>query len=583
SVALALDGSGAPVVGWVEAGVAEVARWNGGAWAQLASPGPAGALALAGGSPVVAARFGAEADVSELAPDDSWQAIGAVALPAAVVGEPQLAADRDRVALAWIDAGDQLRTARYRDGAWSALVPLPLGAPASGFDRVSVAARGDAIAVAWDQWAGSFAVLAASATGDATALAQLGRPLDVALDDDAVAPAIALDASGAPIVAWTELSGTAQRGAIARWNGSAWAIVGGPSWLADPSAAPSRAALALGPGDAPVVATSQRAAIVVARFNGPAVAGDGIARRASLAGCAIDPSAPPAWLSQTGCFAIATPGRPTPHPGLVPYGIGVELWSDGAKKRRWLGVPDGQAMTVSATGAWTPPLGGFVVKEFAIDTTPGDPSTRRAIETRFLVRDAAGYHGVSYRWTLDGMDATLQPDAEQTFDWPMDDGSVHPHFYPSRSDCLECHNPTYGPLLGPRAPQLAGWFDYGGVIADQPSTLADLGVGPAQTAAPFASPEDPSQPVELRVRGYMAANCAHCHNPSDVAIHDLRYATPLAQTNLCPDIVPGDPAASKVYQLVSSRPGMPPLGTLAIDPLAVGLLGGWISSMTSCP
>ena len=85
------------------------------------------------------------------------------------------------------------------------------------------------------------------------------------------------------------------------------------------------------------------------------------------------------------------------------------------------------------------------------------------------------------------------------------------------------------------------------------------------------------------MRGYMAANCAHCHNPSDVAIHDLRYDTPLAATNLCPDIVPGDAAASKVYQLVSSRPGMPPLGTLAVDPLAVEILGNWINGMTTCP
>jgi hypothetical protein len=241
-------------------------------------------------------------------------------------------------------------------------------------------------------------------------------------------------------------------------------------------------------------------------------------------------------------------------------------------------------MTTSSTGAWTPPTGSFVVKEFAIETTPGDPTTRHAMETRFLVDDPqAGWSGFSYRWLPDGSDATLQPDAEQTYGWPMDDGSVHEHFYPSRSDCVECHQGTYGPLLGVRAPQLARWFDYSGTIADQLGTLSSLGIAPVASASPFASPDDPSQTVELRMRGYMAANCAHCHNPNDVAIHDLRYTTPLSQTNLCPDIVPGDPSDSKVYQLVSSRPGMPPLGTLDIDPLAVSLLGEWITSMTSCP
>jgi len=48
-------------------------------------------------------------------------------------------------------------------------------------------------------------------------------------------------------------------------------------------------------------------------------------------------------------------------------------------------------------------------------------------------------------------------------------------------------------------------------------------------------------------------------------------------------IVPGDPAHSVVFQKVSSRPGMPPLGTALVDPLAVSLIRDWISAMTSCP
>jgi hypothetical protein len=48
-------------------------------------------------------------------------------------------------------------------------------------------------------------------------------------------------------------------------------------------------------------------------------------------------------------------------------------------------------------------------------------------------------------------------------------------------------------------------------------------------------------------------------------------------------IVPGDPANSRVHQLVSMRPGMPALGSLVVDPLAVSLVGSWISQMTSCP
>jgi hypothetical protein len=590
SIGLALDTTGAPIVAWIDGGIAHVARWDGAAWSEYASPGNGIAVAIAsppgGGAPVVAV-FGDQACVLALN-GSSWQPLGtsmSLGQPDAVLGEPQLAvASASLVALEWIDTNNVLRVMRWNGSAWTALEPLGLGAPPAGFDRASVAARGSTIAIVWDQYGGSFTVLAAEVSGSATQWTRLGHALDIDVAGDATAPAIALDSTLHPIVAWTELVETAERGAIARWSGTAWTIVGGPTWLADASDRPTRAALALHAGDAPVVGASSAGALVVARFDGPAQAAPGIAARAPLTGCSFSAAAPPALLSATGCFTIAAPFVATPHPGLVPYDVVVELWTDGARKRRWLGLPDGARMTTSATGSWKPPAGSFVVKEFAIETTPGNPATRHAMETRFLVDDPSrGWQGFSYRWLPDGSDATLQPDAEQTYSWPMDDGSTHAHLYPSRSDCVECHQNTYGPLLGVRAPQLARWYDYGGTTADQLATLSSLGIAPVAAASPFASPHDPSQTVELRMRGYMAANCAHCHNPSDVAVHDLRYPTPLSETNLCPDIVPGDPADSKVYQLVSSRPGMPPLGTLATDPLAVSLLGEWIAGMTSCP
>ncbi len=567
SPALALDASG-PVVAWLAGGVAHVARWTGGEWRELPSPGTGRALALAAGSgKVVIALAGATLAVRGLASDGSWHALGDLA---AIAGDPLLALG-DHVALAWID-GDALHAARLDGITWTPFAPIA----APGIAHASLAARGGMLAVAWDQRAGSFAVLAAEAFGDASAWTPLGHALDVDVAGDAIAPAVALDSTLHPVVAWTELVETAQRGVLARWSGAAWTIAAGATWLPDPDLAPTRAALALHAGDAPVVGASVGGSLILARFDGPARP---VLRRASIAGCELDASAPAARLSQTGCFANGEP-----HPGLVPYDVVVELWSDGAKKRRWIGLPDGATAAISATGAWDVPAGTIVMKEFALETTPGDPASRRPIETRLLVNDPVlGWSGFSYRWRADGSDADLEPDAEDTVAWPMDDGTTHAHFYPSRTDCATCHDESYGPLLGLRASELARWFDYDGVIADQPSTLVALGVAPIGTAPPFASPHDPSQSWEARARGYMAANCAHCHNPEHISVHDLRYATPLASTNLCPDIAVGDAADSTVYQLVSSRPGMPPLGTLAIDPLAVQILANWINEMTQCP
>ncbi|MCW5808111.1 MAG: hypothetical protein KIT31_37515 [Deltaproteobacteria bacterium] len=294
----------------------------------------------------------------------------------------------------------------------------------------------------------------------------------------------------------------------------------------------------------------------------------------------VQPAAPPARLLATGCFTLAAPAVPAPHAGLVPYDIVVELWSDGTRKRRWIALPDGAGMTASPTGAWAAPPGTFIVKEFALEDTPNH---RRAIETRVLARTASGWLGFSYRWRPDGSDADLLTDGTFTTDWPLATGGTHTHVYPSRSQCLSCHEASYGPLLGLRPQQLARWFDYGGTIADQLPTLVHLGVGPASTAAPFIAAHDPSATAEQRARSYMAANCAHCHNPQHIAVKDLRYTTPLAATNLCTSIVPGSPPQSVVYARVTQRPGMPPLATLVPDPLAADLFGRWISGMSTCP
>src|SRR5262249_38813583 len=128
-----------------------------------------------------------------------------------------------------------------------------------------------------------------------------------------------------------------------------------------------------------------------------------------------------------------------------------ELWSDGAKKRRYLGLPDGAHMTVQANGSWAPPLGTFVIKQFDLETAPGNPTTRRPIETRFLFNDGdLHWKGFSYKWNADGTDAELLPDGVWTFNWPMDDGSQHAHVHPSREQCGQCHNQTMGQLLGVR-------------------------------------------------------------------------------------------------------------------------------------
>ncbi len=589
SASVALDALNRPVVAWIQDGQAQTERWDGTVWTWIASPGTGTKVALAaaqGADPVIAVVGGA-VQVRKLVAD-TWQPVGGdLAITGAAVGEPAIAAATgDRIAVGWIEnSGGSLRATAYRYvTSWSAMAPIALGSPPAGVDRISLAARGQTIAMAWDRWDRSFGVYAAIAAGDSTtAWTPLGRPLDVDQPGDAVSPAVELDASGAPVVAWEEKIETVERGVIARWDGTAWRIVGARTWMTT-SSLPTHTTLALHAGQSPVVGWSAAGTIGIAHLNGPAVGGAGLSARASIAGCAVNPNMPPARVMLTGCFTLASAGKPVSHAGLVPYDVNAELWSDGTKKRRWIALPDGAAMTQGANGGWVGPAGTMMVKEFAIETTPGDASTRKVIETRFWVNDpTTGWMGITYRWRQDGLDADVLSDQAVTSAWPLANGGTYNHYYPSRTQCRSCHHSSHGPILGLRSEQLTRMFDYNGVIAEQLSTLSQLGIAPTTTGTPLPSPYDPRETPTNRVRAYMAANCAHCHNASYISIKDLRFTTPLAQTRLCEVIVPGDPTNSRVHQLVTQRPGMPALGSLIVDPLAAELVSTWITQMTSCP
>jgi len=316
----------------------------------------------------------------------------------------------------------------------------------------------------------------------------------------------------------------------------------------------------------------------------------------------------PLLLSQTGAFAQLRPL--TPSPGLIPYDLVVPFWSDGAIKSRLISVPNGK-IAFSATGEWRFPSGTIFVKTFELPVDERDRAARRRLETRLLVRAAGGgVYGVVYKWREDGSDADLLSGSltENIRIRTRDGGTrLQSWYYPSRKDCLACHNARAGGVLGVKTRQMDKTFEYpSGLTKNQLLAWDDLrlfssslrGIDTSRLPR-LAAAEDAGRSLEDRARSYLDANCAQCHRPGGtVAYFDARFDTPPERQNIIdgpvlidegidrPRVVAAhDIWRSIAYMRVNTLDDikMPPLARETIDSEGVALLRAWIESMPGRP
>lgn len=315
-----------------------------------------------------------------------------------------------------------------------------------------------------------------------------------------------------------------------------------------------------------------------------------------------DPTAAPLppTLADTGAFSDL--GNLTPHPGIVRYDLNVPFWSDGALKTRWFSVPDTN-LTVGfeREGPWSFPPGTVWIKHFELQLTNGVPSSARRIETRFLVRTAEGVYGVTYRWDYSQTDATLigTEGLDEDID-VQDQGETHTQVwhYPSRAECLRCHMQVAGFALGFNTAQLNRDFAYAGATDNQIAALGQSGyfsspVTGIHTLRALAAATNTAWSLEYRVRSYLAANCAQCHQPGTdcLAKWDARITTPTAAAGIIDGKlvfpIPADPNArvvapgslghSTMFSNIANLK-MPPLATTVVNTEAVNLLSEWITN-----
>ena len=316
----------------------------------------------------------------------------------------------------------------------------------------------------------------------------------------------------------------------------------------------------------------------------------------------------PLLLSQTGAFKNTR--SLTPSDGLIPYEIRAPFWSDGASKLRWIAVP-GKQIGFNPVGEWTFPSGVVFVKTFELAIDEAKPAIKRRLETRLLVRDGnGGVYGVVYKWRADGSDADLLSSSlsEQIPIRTVGDGTrFQTWYYPSREDCLQCHNSRAGGVLGVKTRQMNRDVAYPtGVTDNQLRTWSHLGLfDPAPNEADLSSyptlaaMDEASRSLEDRARSYLDANCSQCHRPGGTAANfDARYDTPLDKQGLVDGpvlideridhsrvIAPNDVWRSIAFMRVNTvgEIKMPPLARETVDNRGVTLLRQWIGSLPGRP
>jgi uncharacterized repeat protein (TIGR03806 family) len=249
----------------------------------------------------------------------------------------------------------------------------------------------------------------------------------------------------------------------------------------------------------------------------------------------------PRKLSETGLFASTKDHKPAP--GLISYAVNAALWSDGASKERFLALPGESQIDFEtviypqpapgSSPGWHFPDGTVVVKTFVLELEPGNPASRRRLETRLLHYQYMGgneeygdqyWRGYTYVWNEEQTDADLADAAGLDRTFTIKDRAVaggmrqQTWHFPSRAECTLCHTMAAKYLLGVNTLQMNRDYDYGaGRVANQLRTLEHLGIftktlpRPAEELPRLVDYEDERQPLEPRARAYLHANCSHCH------------------------------------------------------------------------
>jgi len=224
-----------------------------------------------------------------------------------------------------------------------------------------------------------------------------------------------------------------------------------------------------------------------------------------------------------------------PSYGVIPYKPNSELFSDYALKNRFVWMPNGVKATFNGDGnVLELPVGSALIKNFYYKNVQPN-NTTKIIETRIMIRKSTGWIFANYIWNDEQSDALLTTQSTaRDLSWKDANNVVHTLNYRTPEvdfECLRCHSTFNNQIINPLGikPQNINYnFNYADGSKNQLNKLIEFGYLENNLPDQINSTvdfNDTSKSLDLRVRSYFDANCAHCHvNGGEASMHNLRFA-----------------------------------------------------------
>ena len=291
--------------------------------------------------------------------------------------------------------------------------------------------------------------------------------------------------------------------------------------------------------------------------------------------------------------------------GVVPYTLQNPLFTDYAKKKRFIWMPNDVSANYNGDhNILEFPVGTILIKNFYYENVLPDLTTK-ILETRLMINKSDGWIFATYKWNEEQTEAVLDMNGSFTnLNWLKEGVENNVNYrIPAGPECHTCHKTGDVSIpIGPKPRNLNLDYNFSDGNMNQLEKLVEMGYLndnlPANIET-LVSWKDTNASLNERVRSYVDINCAHCHTEeAHCAYRPIRFdylstSEPL-NLGVCLDpdtdlgnglnfiVTPSIPLRSVMYYRINSTDvavRMPLLGRTVIHEEGVALVEEWINSL----